>query len=101
MYFQPIYRFEVDLLKNFAMSLPPEQSHYPDSPKQSHYLDSPDICCHYPNSLFAELHSCFCNQSSCWFHYQNRNLEESLHCKVVLQDRVHTAKQNQFIHALR
>ena len=26
MYFQQIYRFEVDLLKKFAMSLPPEQS---------------------------------------------------------------------------
>ena len=27
MYFQQIYRFEVDLLKKFAMSLPSEQSH--------------------------------------------------------------------------
>ena len=26
MYFQQIYRFEVDLLKKFAMSLPPQQS---------------------------------------------------------------------------
>ena len=30
MYFQQIYRFEVDLLNKLAMSLPPEQSH----PKQ-------------------------------------------------------------------
>ena len=91
MYFQHIYRFEVDLFKKFGMSLPPEQSHYPDSP---------DICCHYPNSLFAELHSCFCNQSSCWFHYKNRDFEEPLLCKAVLQDRVHTAKQNKISHAL-
>ena len=27
MYFQQIYRFEVDLLNKLAMSLPPEQSH--------------------------------------------------------------------------
>ena len=27
MYFQQIYRFEINLLKKFAMSLPPEQSH--------------------------------------------------------------------------
>ena len=27
MYFQQIYRFEVALLKKFAMSLPPDQSH--------------------------------------------------------------------------
>ena len=91
MYFQQIYRFEVDLLKKFTMSFPLEQSHYPDSP---------DICCHYPNSLFTGLHLLFCNRSSCWFHYQNRDFKESLHCKVVLQVIAHTAKQNKISHAL-
>ena len=91
MYFQQIYRFEVDMLKKFTMNFPPKQSYYPDSP---------DICFHYPNSLFARLHSCFCNRSSCWFHYQNRDFKESIHYIAALHDRVHTAKQNKISHAL-
>ena len=37
MYFQQIYRFEVDLLKKFAMSLPPEQSSRPKEISSDRY----------------------------------------------------------------